>query len=140
MRTLEQTTEEILNLAAAHFKVARANLQANDDLFKKLGIDSLQALELLNDIFIRDRAADFANRLMNENSASPEKCVAAAFRLALSRAPSDVERQSSIAFIDRQLQRRSDRDKSLSSEENKLRAMTDFCQAIFGLNEFIYVD
>ena len=47
MRTLEQTTEEILNLAAAHFKVARANLQANDDLFKKLGIDSLQALELL---------------------------------------------------------------------------------------------
>jgi acyl carrier protein len=47
MKTLEQTTDEILNLAAAHFKVARAELQANDDFFKKLGIDSLQALELL---------------------------------------------------------------------------------------------
>ena len=47
MNTLEQTTEEILNLAAAHFKVPRANLQASDDFFKKLGIDSLQALELL---------------------------------------------------------------------------------------------
>jgi acyl carrier protein len=47
MKTLEQTTDEILNLAATHFKVSRADLQANDDFFKKLGIDSLQALELL---------------------------------------------------------------------------------------------
>ncbi|MBZ5698873.1 MAG: acyl carrier protein [Acidobacteriia bacterium] len=47
MKTIEQTTDEILNLAAAHFKVARAGLQASDDFYKKLGIDSLQALELL---------------------------------------------------------------------------------------------
>ena len=47
MKTLEQTTDEILNLAAAHFKVPRAELQADDDFFRKLGIDSLQALELL---------------------------------------------------------------------------------------------
>jgi acyl carrier protein len=47
MRTLEQTTDEILNLAAAHFKVPRAGLDAGDDFYKKLGIDSLQALELL---------------------------------------------------------------------------------------------
>jgi acyl carrier protein len=47
MKNLEQTTDEILNLAAAQFKVPRADLQANDDFFKKLGIDSLQALELL---------------------------------------------------------------------------------------------
>jgi len=47
MRTLEQTTEEILDLAAAHFKVARTTLKAGDDFYKKLEIDSLQALELL---------------------------------------------------------------------------------------------
>jgi acyl carrier protein len=47
MRTLDQTTDEILNLAAAHFKVPRAGLEASDDFFKKLGIDSLQALDLL---------------------------------------------------------------------------------------------
>ena len=47
MRTLDQTTDEILNLAAAHFKVPRAGLEANDDFFTKLGIDSLQALDLL---------------------------------------------------------------------------------------------
>jgi acyl carrier protein len=47
MRTIEQTTHEILNLAAEHFKVSRAGLEAGDDFYKKLKIDSLQALELL---------------------------------------------------------------------------------------------
>jgi hypothetical protein len=99
-----------------------------------------QALELLNDNFIRDRATDFAKHLLEKKEASSESCIDNAFRLALSRAPTDAERQSSIAFIDRQMQRRGERDKSLASDENRLRAMTDFCQAIFGLNEFIYVD
>jgi acyl carrier protein len=47
MSTLEQTTEEILNLTATHFKVPREQLSPNDDFFKKLGINSLQALDLL---------------------------------------------------------------------------------------------
>jgi len=47
MRTLEQTTDEILGLAATHFKVSQDELSPDDDFFKKLGIDSLQALELL---------------------------------------------------------------------------------------------
>jgi len=47
MRTLEQTTDEILSLAANHFKVSRDQLTPDDDFFKKLGIDSLQALEML---------------------------------------------------------------------------------------------
>ena len=47
MRTIEQTTDEILTLAATHFRVPRATLEASDDFYKKLGIDSLQALELL---------------------------------------------------------------------------------------------
>ncbi len=44
---MDKTIDEILNLAAAHFKVPREQLAADDDIFKKLGIDSLQALELL---------------------------------------------------------------------------------------------
>ncbi len=47
MRTLEQTTDEILELAAIHFKVPRQRLSADDDFFKILKIDSMQALELL---------------------------------------------------------------------------------------------
>ena len=47
MRTLDETTDEILSLAAAHFRVPREELRPDDDFFKKLGMDSLQALELL---------------------------------------------------------------------------------------------
>ena len=47
MRTGEQTLDEILTLAAAHFKVPREKLAPDVDFFKALGIDSLQTLELL---------------------------------------------------------------------------------------------
>jgi acyl carrier protein len=47
MQTVEQTIEEILNLAATHFNVPRENLTTDDDFFQKLGINSLQALDLL---------------------------------------------------------------------------------------------
>jgi acyl carrier protein len=47
MTTLEQTTDEVLGLAAAYFKVPREQLSPNDDFFNKLGINSLQALDLL---------------------------------------------------------------------------------------------
>lgn len=48
MRTPQQTLDEILDLAAKHFKVSRESLAPEDDFFDKLGIDSLQALELLS--------------------------------------------------------------------------------------------
>jgi len=38
---------EILDLAAAQFKVPREKLSPDDDFFKALKIDSLQALSLL---------------------------------------------------------------------------------------------
>ena len=47
MRTSNQTLEEIMTLAAAHFKVAREKLAPDDDFFRTLGINSLQTLELL---------------------------------------------------------------------------------------------
>jgi acyl carrier protein len=45
--TIDRTLDEILNLASAHFKVQREKLTPDDDFFKTLGIDSLQALDLL---------------------------------------------------------------------------------------------
>lgn len=47
MPSIEQTIDEVLDLAARHFNVPRASLSADDDFFKKLGINSLQALDLL---------------------------------------------------------------------------------------------
>ena len=48
MRTIEQTTREILDLTAQHFRLPAGSLSPDDDFFKKLGIDSLQTLELLS--------------------------------------------------------------------------------------------
>jgi acyl carrier protein len=48
MRTIEQTTQEVLDLATKQFKVPAGSLMADDDFYKKLGIDSLQALEMLS--------------------------------------------------------------------------------------------
>lgn len=50
MSTLQETTEQVLQLAAGHFKVAREQLRPEDDFFKTLGINSLQALDLLTRI------------------------------------------------------------------------------------------
>lgn len=50
MTTLENTTDEILKLASAHFGVPREQLGPDDDFFRKLGINSLQALDLLTRI------------------------------------------------------------------------------------------
>jgi acyl carrier protein len=47
MTTLEKTIDEVLQLAAQHFKVPREQLNPGDDFFRKLGINSLQALDLL---------------------------------------------------------------------------------------------
>jgi acyl carrier protein len=46
-RNTVEIQDQILDLAAAQFKVPRESLAPTDDFFKKLGIDSLQALSLL---------------------------------------------------------------------------------------------
>lgn len=47
MPTTDQTLDEIITLASTHFRVPREKLTPDDDFFKTLGIDSLQALDLL---------------------------------------------------------------------------------------------
>jgi acyl carrier protein len=47
MPIADHTLDQILTLAATHFKVPREKLAPDDDFFKTLGIDSLQALDLL---------------------------------------------------------------------------------------------
>jgi acyl carrier protein len=47
MPTEEKTLDEIMDLAAKHFRVSRDKLRPDEDFFKTLNIDSLQALDLL---------------------------------------------------------------------------------------------
>ena len=47
MTVQQSTLDEVLNLAATQFKIPREKLSLDDDFFKTLKIDSLQALSLL---------------------------------------------------------------------------------------------
>jgi hypothetical protein len=99
-----------------------------------------QALLLMNDAFLRDRAVDFARRIVAEGPANTDVRVTRGFELAISRPPGEIERTASVQFIEAQLRRRVAADKSLPAGERELRALADFAQVLFSMNEFIYVD
>jgi hypothetical protein len=97
-----------------------------------------QALALLNDKFVRARAMDFAQRVEKEAGGEMEAQIRLAWRLALGREPSASELQSGTGFLAAQAQQRSAR--SSGRIETRQLALADLCQALFALNEFIYVD
>jgi hypothetical protein len=99
-----------------------------------------QALALLNDAFVRERAIDLAQRLLSHDTTKPEKWIVDAYWLALSRPPAGDELAASITFLQSQLQRRAAREPSHSQDAIRLQSLADFCQALISLNEFIYVD
>jgi hypothetical protein len=98
-----------------------------------------QGLALLNDAFVRERAVEFANRLLAETQ-DDQQLVARSFQLALARLPAEGERAASIEFLIAQAERRQLRNPGKPAAEARLEAVADYCQSIFGLNEFIYVD
>ena len=92
---------------------------------------SPQALLLMNDDFVRRRSADFARRITTENPNDSGARVEQAFRIALGRDPSSGERAQGLKFLAAQADRNSG---------DEARALDDFCQVLFGMNEFLYVD
>lgn len=97
-----------------------------------------QALALLNDKFVRARALDFARRVEHGAGSETAAQVRLAWQLALGREPSPAEQTAGAAFIEAQARQRATRDTGQSGQRQL--ALADFCQAIFALNEFIYVD
>ena len=62
--------------------------------------------------------------------------VERAYAICLGRAPNDDERQLAAQFLDAQQAKYA----SLGAEPAKHTALVDFCQALFGMNEFVYVE
>jgi hypothetical protein len=81
----------------------------------------LQALNLLNDPFVRDQAARFAQRVQRESGKAVRDQVQHAFRLAFGRAPTEREQAASIAMV----------------EGHDLTAL---CWILFNANEFAFCD
>ena len=102
-----------------------------------------QAMVILNDRFVRSVARDFAKVLLQGQSdkdvpteAELKQIVEQAFETSFARLPTATEIETSIQFVEAQTKARAQRGERAPHIE----ALTDLCQSLFGLNEFIYVD
>lgn len=93
-----------------------------------------QALAMLNSPFVRELASQFAKRIRPDTKTSLDAAVTSGYRLALSRTPDKAERETMLAFIQKQVLSR----KGQANAEEL--AVRDFCQLLFCCNEFVYVD
>ena len=126
-----------------YFTIKRSQLVSMMTLFD--GPDALQGVEqrvttttapqtllMLNGALVRTTAKAMAERIKPVG----EEAVRRGFVLALGRPPSAEELKETSAFIKEQ--------ETAYKEEGKdnaqALALTDFCQVLLGLNEFIYVD
>ncbi len=102
-----------------------------------------QGMVMLNDRFVRAVARDFAMVLIEGAAGEAvgeafdlRPFVEKAFEKSFARPPSVVEVEASVRFIESQIEARAKR----SEPEARIETLTDYCQSLFGLNEFIYVD
>jgi hypothetical protein len=95
-----------------------------------------QALAFLNSPHIRTYAHAFAKRLASADQRSPADALRQGYVAAIFREPDDEELAAAIAFLAAQEQRYTADGKADAREL----ALADFCQVLFGLNEFVYVE
>jgi hypothetical protein len=93
-----------------------------------------QALLLLNNPNIRSYARSFARRIAPDMSGNA--VVKSAYLTAFARLPEPDELASSVAFLSEQAASY----KAVGKENNRELALTDLCQVLLCMNEFVYLD
>jgi Protein of unknown function (DUF1549)/Protein of unknown function (DUF1553)/Planctomycete cytochrome C len=95
-----------------------------------------QALYLMNNPQVRGYARGFAKRVAPDAKTPVEEAVRMGYRIALGRAPTAAELADSAGFVKSQA---ADYEAAKKPDAREL-ALTDFCQTLLCLNEFVYVD
>ncbi len=99
-----------------------------------------QALTFLNGEFIHEQAQAFAERLMKEAGTDDAARVELAYRLALSRRPSEKERAALLDFLSKQqAQIAADALGGSTADATRRQTLTALCLVLFNTNEFAYV-
>jgi hypothetical protein len=93
-----------------------------------------QALAMMNSPVVRQLAEKFAKRLTATADATLAERIGEAYRLALSRPPSEAESEQMSTFISNQV------DSYGGTEQAQQQALADFCQLVLCLNEFMFID
>ncbi len=139
--------DEAMNRRSLYFTVKRSHLIPTMTLFD--APDALQgigrrpattvapqALALLNNPRVREAAHAFARRARPDPSTPPALAVDRAYRLALARPPEADELADALDFLKSQ----AEAYRAGSQGDAEASALADFCQALLGLNEFVYVE
>jgi mono/diheme cytochrome c family protein len=95
-----------------------------------------QALAFLNSPHVRAAAHAFAQRLLPTCEKSPADAVRQGYLATIARQPDDTELSAATVFLAAQENRYAGDQKPNAREL----ALADFCQVLFGLNEFVYVE
>ncbi|MGC3968853.1 MAG: DUF1553 domain-containing protein [Pirellulales bacterium] len=96
-----------------------------------------QALMLLNNETLRGHAAAFAKRLLPPSPGDLGPSIERGYVAAVGRAPTVEEAADASAFLRAQASAYRNEGRA---DDAELTAWTDFCQVLFSLNEFIYVN
>ena len=94
----------------------------------------LQSLSLLNSEFAVKRGEDLAQRLERECGNDEAAKVRRGFLLSTGREPDSAERKTAAKFLADQ------RLAYAGKPDADQRAFADFCQMLFGLNSFLYLE
>jgi mono/diheme cytochrome c family protein len=95
-----------------------------------------QALLLMNNPQVRDASRQFAARLVPVTTQSLDAAITRGYLTAVSRAPTTEELLSAVEFVRQQAASYSSTD----PQAGMSRALVDFCQVLYCLNEFIYTE
>ena len=93
-----------------------------------------QALTLLNNEFVLGQAKAFAERVWKLSGPEQQNQVRTAFRIALGREPSAKQIADNVAFLNRRTAAQG------NGQTAALEALTDLCDVILNLNEFLYIN
>lgn len=106
-----------------------------------------QALMLLNDQFVLERAADLADRLRREHPGQLRNQIDRLWRLAYAVEPTSDELQKSLIFLSEQTETLRHNLVSTTKVDDKTKpidasrlALGSLCQAVLGSNRFLYVE
>ncbi len=92
-----------------------------------------QALLLMNNPHVRGWAKALAQHICPDEKTPLAEAIRKGYQTALSREPMPQELAQVSAFVQMQIQ-------SYQGPEAREKGLTDFCQVLMCLNEFIYVD
>ncbi len=97
-----------------------------------------QALFMMNSPFVKRQAIHFAEELLSQEGADDRSRVRLAHQKVLARSPSEGETEQALNYL--AAYRPAREATGPQKEEARRKAWASYCQLLFGLNEFMYID